>query len=157
MWFGSGGAGAPGFEFGASPGSLRSACRACQVVDLRPIYDGTGGQYRDVGRSTWTIPMLEPISPEETVNYYLSNREDEVAHETHRKHGDRLKQFLNWCDETNRGSMNDLTGRDLLEFKEWRGEGTRRLPSRTTSGPPRSSYGSARTYTASHPRSARRS
>lgn len=71
--------------------------------------------------------MLEPISPEEAVNYYLSNREDEVAHETHRKHGDRLKQFLKWCDETDRGNMNDLTGRDLLEFKEWRSEGIKAI------------------------------
>jgi hypothetical protein len=38
--------------------------------------------------------MLEPISPEEAVNLYLSNRADEIAHETHRKHGDRLKQFV---------------------------------------------------------------
>lgn len=67
--------------------------------------------------------MMEPISPEEAVNYYLRNRADEIAHETHRKHGDRLKQFLVWCDETDRTNMNDLTGRDLLEFKEWRSEG----------------------------------
>ncbi|GAB6861246.1 tyrosine-type recombinase/integrase [Haloplanus litoreus] len=71
--------------------------------------------------------MLEPISPEEAVNLYLSNRADEVAHETHRKHGDRLKQFVIWCDETDRTNLNELTGRDLLSFKEWRSEGVKTI------------------------------
>jgi len=65
---------------------------------------------------------MEPISPEEAVNYYLRDRADEVSHETHRKHGDRLKQFVIWCDQEGYTNLNDLTGRDLLEFKDWRGE-----------------------------------
>ncbi|WP_227354186.1 tyrosine-type recombinase/integrase [Haladaptatus salinisoli] len=71
--------------------------------------------------------MLEPISPQEAVNYYLRDRADEIAHETHRKHDDRLKQFVAWCDETNRTNLNELTGRDLLTFKEWRSEGIKQI------------------------------
>lgn len=66
--------------------------------------------------------MLEPISPQEAVNYYLRNRADEISHETHRKHGDRLKQFVIWCDENGYDNLNDLTGRRLLEYREWRGQ-----------------------------------
>lgn len=93
----------------------------------RSVYGPHVAPCGNVGRSTWNTTMLEPISAQEAVNYYLRNRADEVAHETHRKHGDRLKQFVIWCDDTNRTNLNDLTGRDLLEFKEWRGEGIKAI------------------------------
>ena len=64
--------------------------------------------------------MLEPTTPEEAVELYLKDRKGDVAHSTHNRHCERLKRFLEWCDETGFDNMNDITGKKLLEYKQWR-------------------------------------
>jgi len=64
--------------------------------------------------------MLEPITPDEAVSLYLDSREGDIAISTHHRHGERLKRFLEWCDEVGFENMNRITGKKLLEYKQWR-------------------------------------
>lgn len=63
---------------------------------------------------------LEPLQPEVAVEQYLASREHDCAESTVRDHRYRLKQFLVWADEIGLDDMNDLTGRDCEQFKNWR-------------------------------------
>jgi site-specific recombinase XerD len=65
---------------------------------------------------------LQPISPKEALDWYLQEREPEVAESTLKAHNYRLSHFLRWCDEVNLDNLNDLTGRDLQRFRMWRRE-----------------------------------
>lgn len=63
---------------------------------------------------------LEPLSPSKAVEMYTSLREDELEDSTLRTHRSRLSFFVEWCDENELENLNDLTGRQLLEFRNWR-------------------------------------
>lgn len=60
---------------------------------------------------------LEAIDPREAKELYLLDREGEVSEATHQAHHYRLKQFVEWCDESGIDNMNDLTGRDVQRYK----------------------------------------
>jgi integrase len=60
---------------------------------------------------------LRPIEPEAAVELYLDQRQDELSEATHESHYYRLKQFVEWCEETGIENMNDLTGRDLHTYR----------------------------------------
>lgn len=62
------------------------------------------------------------MSPEEAVNLYMEDRHDELSKTTRRKYGYQLNAFTKWCDEKGVNNLNELTGRKLQEFKDWRGE-----------------------------------
>ena len=64
--------------------------------------------------------MLQPMSPREAVTEYLNEIKPEVAATTHANHRYRLKQFLEWADENGLDNMNEITGKSLQEFKQWR-------------------------------------
>ncbi|MEF8894340.1 tyrosine-type recombinase/integrase [Halodesulfurarchaeum sp.] len=63
---------------------------------------------------------LEPISPEEAVDWYLEHRHDELREATRRTHRSSLGIFLDWTDEREMSNLNNLAGRDLMAFKTWR-------------------------------------
>jgi len=63
---------------------------------------------------------LEPITPEEAVDLYLSHREPELSKKTLQNHSYRLDAFVEWCEETGLTNLNDLSGRDLHRFRVWR-------------------------------------
>lgn len=64
--------------------------------------------------------QLEPLDPEEAVEQYLMSRQHDASKQTILNHRYRLKQFLQWCEETGFEEMNDLTGRKAERFKNWR-------------------------------------
>lgn len=64
--------------------------------------------------------QLEPLSPEQGVDSYLNHREDELTTNTHGTHRSRLKFFKEWCEANEIHNLNDLSGRDLQEFRAWR-------------------------------------
>jgi site-specific recombinase XerD len=64
--------------------------------------------------------MLDPTPPSEAVELYLADREGDVAASTHKRHQERLKRFLEWCDETGFENMNEITGKKLMQYKQWR-------------------------------------
>lgn len=63
---------------------------------------------------------LDPISPEDAIDWYLEHRRDEVRAATRRAHRSALGIFQDWTDETGRDNLNDFGGRDLVAFKTWR-------------------------------------
>lgn len=63
---------------------------------------------------------LEPIAPREAMELYLDHREREVAESTLRSHRSRLRHFIEWCDESEIENLNNLTGRNLHEYRLWR-------------------------------------
>lgn len=66
---------------------------------------------------------LEPLDPEMAVEMYREARRDEISSETLQSHTYRLEAFIQWCEEIGIDNLNDLTGRELYEFRIWRREG----------------------------------
>jgi len=65
---------------------------------------------------------LEPIQPGRAVELYLKDKARECQQATVRSHRSRLGFFVDWCDEQGIENLNDLTARDLHEFRVWRRE-----------------------------------
>jgi site-specific recombinase XerD len=65
---------------------------------------------------------LEPIDPETALELYLAAKESEYAASTVRSHRSRLDFFVRWCAEHGIDNLNDLTGRQLHQFRLWRRE-----------------------------------
>lgn len=63
---------------------------------------------------------LEPLAPAEALDLYLEDRRDEIGEATLYSHRSRLGKFVEWCDVEGVENLNDLAGRDLLRFKQWR-------------------------------------
>ena len=66
---------------------------------------------------------LEPLAPKEAFEMYFSARRDELTKETRRKQQSRLRAFLAWCEENDLENLNNLTGRDLQRYRQWRKNG----------------------------------
>ncbi|NHN40074.1 site-specific integrase [Halorubellus sp. JP-L1] len=66
---------------------------------------------------------LQSIAPEHAFELYLDSRRDDAAEWTLTSHTSRLRPFVEWCDDNDIDDMNDLTGRDLYEYRVWRREG----------------------------------
>lgn len=67
--------------------------------------------------------QLDPISPAEAVELYLTDREPEVSAKTLQNQRYRLSNFLQWCEEeAELEDLTRLTGRDLHRYRQWRGE-----------------------------------
>lgn len=63
---------------------------------------------------------LEPIEPCTAQELYLKDKATTCAPKTVQAHTYRLNQFIRWCDETGLGNLNELTGRDLQQYRVWR-------------------------------------
>lgn len=63
------------------------------------------------------MEKLEPITPEKAQKLYLDHRRREVSEATLQSHKSRLNHFIRWCNEQDIGNLNELTGRDLHEFR----------------------------------------
>ena len=67
---------------------------------------------------------LTPIDPGEAVDTYLHSRTD-LSKKTQYSHRSRLGHFVDWCSDKELGNiqnLNNLTGRDLYEYRIWRRE-----------------------------------
>mgnify|MGYP000194574002 FL=1 len=65
--------------------------------------------------------MIEPITPRRAKELYLEDRTD-LSDTSKQNHGYRVERFVEWCEENDLDNLNDLTGRDLHEFKVWRAQ-----------------------------------
>lgn len=63
---------------------------------------------------------LEPIDPDTALELYLADRENNVTEATIYSHRSRLGHFVRWCDEQEITNLNELTGRQLHEYRLWR-------------------------------------
>lgn len=66
------------------------------------------------------MAKLEPLEPEHAVQMYLKQRQNNVAKSTLNAHRLRLKHFVRWCGEQSIDNLNELNGRKLFEFQQWR-------------------------------------
>ncbi|WP_218836437.1 tyrosine-type recombinase/integrase [Halorarum salinum] len=82
--------------------------------------DETEALLRDILERTETT--LEPISPQEALDLYLEDKARECQQATVRSHRSRLGFFVDWCDEQGMENLNDLSARDVHEFRVWRRE-----------------------------------
>ncbi|MFB6109042.1 MAG: tyrosine-type recombinase/integrase [Haloplanus sp.] len=65
--------------------------------------------------------MLEPITPRRAKELYVEERTD-LSASSKQNHGYRVERFVEWCEENDLDNLNDLTGRNLHEFKVWRAQ-----------------------------------
>ncbi|MCQ4334663.1 tyrosine-type recombinase/integrase [Natronomonas sp. F2-12] len=63
---------------------------------------------------------LEPIQPRAAQELYLEHKGNQCSDTTVRSHKYRLNYFVEWCDENDIDNMNDLSGRNIHEFRLWR-------------------------------------
>ena len=63
---------------------------------------------------------LEAIVPEEAVDQYLKSRGQDASESTIQNHRYRLKHFLKWCDHASIENLNERSGRDCENYKNWR-------------------------------------
>ncbi|WP_257300233.1 site-specific integrase [Haloarchaeobius sp. FL176] len=66
---------------------------------------------------------LDPLPPELGVDLYIDSRKDDTAQWTRTSQTARLRPFIEWCEENDVGTLADLDGRDLYEYRVWRREG----------------------------------
>lgn len=63
---------------------------------------------------------LEPIEPDRALELYIADRENSVTQATIYSHRSRLGHFIRWCDDEGITNLNELSGRQLHEFRIWR-------------------------------------
>jgi len=63
---------------------------------------------------------LEPLAPQDTFDWYLEHRRDDLRTATRRKHRSALGTYVDWTGEAGIDDMNDIGGRQLMQFKTWR-------------------------------------
>ncbi|SHH23657.1 tyrosine-type recombinase/integrase [Halobaculum gomorrense] len=67
---------------------------------------------------------LQPLTPSEARDLHLEAMKENAAEWTRVSHRSHLRAFVEWCrTEGGIDNMNDLTGRDLYQFRVWRREG----------------------------------
>lgn len=72
-----------------------------------------------------------PIHPEQALKLYLKDKATSASEATVRSHRSRLGHFIDWCDNKGIENLNNLTGRDLHEFKIDRQEGINKVTLKT--------------------------
>ncbi|WP_135827913.1 tyrosine-type recombinase/integrase [Halorussus halobius] len=65
---------------------------------------------------------LEPLAPSEALDLYMESRDD-ASENTMEGQFYRLKAFVAWCDEQGIANLNELSGRDLYQYRIWRRDG----------------------------------
>jgi len=60
---------------------------------------------------------LEPIEPRIAQELFLEHKATECVENTVQSHMYRTNHFVRWCDENDIHNMNDLSGRNLQEFR----------------------------------------
>jgi len=63
---------------------------------------------------------LEPLAPQDALDWYIQHRHDELRTATRRKHRSAIGTFVEWTGHVGLDDMTDLTGRRLMQFKTWR-------------------------------------
>lgn len=60
---------------------------------------------------------LEPLAPNRAKSLYLQSRRDELAERSLKLHEKHVKSFVDWCNSNDIQNMNDITARNIHEYK----------------------------------------
>jgi site-specific recombinase XerC len=63
---------------------------------------------------------LEPITADQALDLYLTDKENELTEASLKGHKYRLGHFVRWCHQEDIDNLNELTGRQLHEYRLWR-------------------------------------
>lgn len=63
---------------------------------------------------------LQPTSPHEARQLFHENRRGDVSEKTQRNDRTHLRPFEQWCENEDVTNLNELTGRNLHEYRIWR-------------------------------------
>jgi len=69
-----------------------------------------------------TTESLEPTAPERALELYLDDKARDCQEATVNAHRSRLGFFVEWCDDQGIDTLDQLSARDLHEFRVWRRE-----------------------------------
>lgn len=64
--------------------------------------------------------MTNPIEPSQALTIYLEHREPDLAPSSLRSYDYRLRHFVTWCEQQEITALNDVSPRDVHEYKQWR-------------------------------------
>ena len=78
-------------------------------------------------RDSMSNDELDPMEPAEAIEFYFRHRESELSKSTLENQRYRLNAFLDWCEEEGVTNMNDLTGRELTDFRISRQQDVRKV------------------------------
>lgn len=68
------------------------------------------------------MTQLQPLDSAQAIKMYLTERRAELSDDTLYNHEMYLKRFREWCDREGFDNMNDISGRDLHEFRQDRAD-----------------------------------
>ena len=63
---------------------------------------------------------LEPIEPSTAQELYLDHKANQCSDVTVQSHEYRTNYFVSWCADNDIDNMNDLSGRDIHQYRLWR-------------------------------------
>ncbi len=66
------------------------------------------------------LPSLDPMAPDEAVKRYLDYRGDEITRSTREEYEAELRLFAAFCGRHEIANLNDLSGRDIDDYRHWR-------------------------------------
>jgi site-specific recombinase XerD len=65
---------------------------------------------------------LELLDPETGMKLYLDHKATDCTKSTVQNHRYRMKPFVEWCEKQGVDNLNDLSGRDIQEYRLWRND-----------------------------------
>lgn len=89
-------------------------------MDQTPNWHDTGIDDDKPYAQPHPIIPLEPLTPEEAMDIHMARVREEESAWTERSHKSRLSWWLEWCEKEDITNLNDLTGRDILRYRDWR-------------------------------------
>lgn len=63
---------------------------------------------------------FDPIAPRKAKDLYLKDKAADCAEKTVQAHHYRLKPLMKWCEQEGITNLNNITGRDIQEYRLWR-------------------------------------
>ncbi len=83
-----------------------------------------------------TADQLEPIAPRDALELWLDQMDGDLSPHTVRARRYRMGFFVRWCEGADADgprltNLNEISGRDLLRYRNWRADGINRVTLKT--------------------------
>ena len=85
-----------------------------------PHWTDEGTEPNDAYRQPHPPRRLETMSPQEAMDIHMARVREEGANWTERSHKSRLSWWLQWCEMQDIDDLTEVTGRDILQYRDWR-------------------------------------